>query len=620
MTRRRIVGAIAAASFLLVAGPAAAHHPKQHGPDTGHLHGTGAWGNIAFVSSLRMHDAAPNTIADLTVFKNYAYLARWGAPDCAGNENGGQNTPDGGAYVVDISNPARPREVGFIATSQDTLVGEGMQALTLTTPAFSGDVLVMNHEGCGKNFKGGYSLWNVTNPLKPSKLSEHAGDLTVNGIHDGPFGPNSVHSAFAWDAGDRAYIVTTDNDETVDVDIHEITNPKKPRLVSETDLNPLGVQQPALGLTDSFLHDMVVKQIGGRFILLGSYWDGGYVLLDVTNPAAPVLLSDTDYPSVDPELLEQTGIVLSPEGNAHQGEFTLDNRFAITTDEDFGPFRLQLQTAAGAFRGAPGTQTTNAQAQAISGATTWVGRACPGDAAVPAAPAGPGGQIAVVERGLCLFEEKAQSVLAAGGWDAMLIVNREGADACTGVFTPSLSAAIPTMLIGRDSGFAMFGVPYDQAACADATQQLAPIAIGTSGAAISAVTAQFDGWGYVHLFAADVGGTSGTLTDVDTFAIPEAMDPAFATGFGDLSVHEVATDKTDPSLAYLSYYSGGIRSMQIQCANPSDRSTCELVEVGGYLDEHGNNFWGIETFVRDGVTYVAGSDMDHGLWIVRRTP
>lgn len=89
------------------------------------------------------------------------------------------------------------------------------------------------------------------------------------------------------------------------------------------------------------------------------------------------------------------------------------------------------------------------------------------------------------------------------------------------------------------------------------------------------------------------------------------MNPALASGFGDLSVHEVATDNTDPSRAYLSYYSGGIRSMQIQCSSPTDRSTCRLVEVGGYLDHEGIDFWGIETFVRGGVTYVAGSDMDH---------
>ncbi|HEV8534314.1 MAG TPA: PA domain-containing protein [Candidatus Limnocylindria bacterium] len=616
MPRNRLVVLLVSLSLLIgLAVPAAA----QHGPLTGHLIGTGAFGNLELVSKLRVHDAEPDVIADLTVFKNYIYVAKWGAADCAGPERGGQNTPDGGAYVIDISDIAHPREVGFIATSQDTLVGEGMQGLTLTTSAFSGDVLVMNHEGCGKNFKAGFSLWNITNPLKPVKLSEHFGDFTTDGLRNRPHVANEYHSAFAWDAGDRAYLIATDDDETRDVDIFDITDPKKPTLVSETNFNQYDVWQPTLGLTDSFLHDMVVKQIGGRFIALLSYWDGGYILVDVTSPRTPVFLGDSDFAAVDPELLAQTGVALTPEGNGHEAEFTLDNKFAITTDEDFGPFRLLLTTVDGTFGAAPGSQTSKEQAEAVSGKTVFVGRACPGDPAVPSA-ATAGGDVAVVERGLCLFEEKAQNVIAAGGWKAMLIMNREGADGCTGVFSPSLAAPIPTIFVGRDTGFAMFNLSYDDAACRDANFQRAPIAIGTFGDPIQKVASQFDGWGYVHLFGVDLGTTSGSLTELDTFAIPEAMNPAYASGFGALSVHEVATDKTDARRAYLSYYAGGIRALQISCHRPSDRSTCRLVETGGYLDPNGNQFWGIETFVRDGVTYVAGSDMDYGVFIVKRKP
>jgi len=613
---RRLFGTFAGAccvASLLVTSAGA-----QHGPLSDHLLGPGAFGNVQLVSKLRVHDAAPDTIADVSVFKNYAYVSRWGAPDCPGPEAGGQNTPDGGAYVIDISNLSSPREVAFIATSQDTLVGEGMQALTLTTGAFSGDVLVMNHEQCGKNGKGGFSLWNISDPLKASKLSEHAGDITVGGARNTPHDVNQYHSAFAWDAGDRAYLIASDDDELVDVDIFDITNPKRPTLASELDLNGHNIQQADLGLTDSFLHDMVVKQIGSRFIGLLSYWDGGYILLDVTNPKSPVFISDTDYPAVDPELKAQLGVSLTPEGNGHQGEFSLDNRFAITTDEDFGPFRAILTTVDGSFRAGIGTQTSIAQAQAISGPTIFVGRACPGDAPVPAAPAVGTMQIAVVERGVCLFEEKAQNVIAAGGWDAMLIMNREGADACTGVFSPALDAAIPTLFMGRDTGFAMFNITYNQAACADGTLESAPIAIGTAGDSIQKVSSTFDGWGYVHLFAVNAGVTS--LTEVDTFAIPEAMKPAFSSGFGALSVHEVATEKADASRAFLSYYAGGIRAIQIRCASPNNVGSCRLVETGGYLDPNGNEFWGIETFVRSGTTYAVGSDMDFGIFIVKRTP
>ena len=50
----------------------------------------------------------------------------------------------------------------------------------------------------------------------------------------------------------------------------------------------------------------------------------------------------------------------------------------------------------------------------------------------------------------------------------------------------------------------------------------------------------------------------GRFAELDTYAIDEAHDPAFAVGFGDLTVHEVATDTTDPSRAYHSYRSGGL--------------------------------------------------------------
>ena len=194
---------------------------------------------------------------------------------------------------------------------------------------------------------------------------------------------------------------------------------------------------------------------------------------------------------------------------------------------------------------------------------------------------------------------------------------REGADACTAVFAPFVEAEdTPVIFVGRDTGFALFDLPYDDAACRDATTELAPIAIGTLGDFVT-ITSVFDGWGYVHLFAVNLepGAGEEAFTELDTYAIPDAMDPAYAEGFGALSVHEVATDPQDPSLAYLSYYSGGVRAVQIQNG--------ELVEVGGFIDNDasdgrvGNEFWGIETLVRDGVTYVLASDMDSGLWILR---
>ena len=635
-----VVGAFVAALALLATGAATAH-PGQHGPLAGHLvtpqlpagmtqDQFGAWGKVEFVGQVTVHDAEADLIADVAVDPDhdYAYLARWGGEACGAPEGGGKDTPDGGVYIIDIRNPENPVEVGFIATHQDTLVGEGMQVVRIDTAKFTGDVLLMNHEQCGKNGKAGVSLWDVTDPTKPKKLSEHFGDFTVDGDRNAPHDANQTHSAFMWDAGARAYLVAVDDDEAADVDIFDITDPKHPKLITELDLHELGLEQPELGLDEVFFHDVVVKNIGGRWIMLLSYWDGGWVLMDVTNPANPVLLGDTDYPATDPLV---TGV--APEGNAHQAEFTQigGNWYFVGTDEDFAPYRLTVTTAEGdTFRAKPGTQTTNAEAEGVSGTPVFVGRACPGDAAVPAPPAGVTDPIAVVERGLCTFEEKALAVKAAG-YDSMIIFNREGSDACAAVFEPSLDAEIPTIFIGRDAGFDLFDVAFDPVACEDATQQRAPIALGAVGDVVTAVDATFDGWGYVRLYGFTIAGNTASFQLLDNYAIPEALDPNFASDFGDLSVHEVAIDPLDPTLAYLSYYSGGIRAVQIQC---SGVNACQLVEVGGFIDSSttqpdgpagplvGNDFWGIEAYPGGDCdddpepdTLILGSDMDSGLWI-----
>ncbi len=595
------VVAIATAFFLSMSGVSSA----QHGPTEDHLLGTGAFGGVDLIGSLEISDVEEGLISDVAVFGDYAYLGRFDSVACAGPEGGGS---DGGVYIVDISDLTNPVEVGFLRSHQDTYVSEGVQVVHVETPEFTGDVLVTNNEGCGKNYKGGISLWDVTDPTKPKKLAQNFGDFTVDGQPNTPHVANQTHSAFIWDAGDRAYLVAVDDEEASDVDIFDITDPKHPVLIGEYNLAALFPQilqtDPALGLNEVFLHDMVVKQIDGQFYMLLSYWDAGYVVLDVTDPTAPIYVDDSDFTNPDPEAAE-SGLAVPPEGNAHQAEFTLDNQYVIGTDEDFDPFPSIITRESGQIIPAsPGSDTPPVPEAGITGETVFVGTACPGEA-VPTAPTTDSGtQIAVVERGVCFFTEKVAAVEAAGGYEAIIIFNREGSDACTAGFGMTVEGNLPTVSVPRDVGFSLFGAPYDDAACLDGTSEVAPIAVGTVGETVT-LTSYFDGWGYVHLFDSE-------LNELDTYAVPEAHDPAFAEGFGDLSVHEVATSQVDPSIAYLSYYSAGFRVIQIQ----GD----ELVEVGGYLDEEGNNFWGVEVFQQDGVEYVAASDRDFGLYIFQYQP
>lgn len=42
-----------------------------------------------------------------------------------------------------------------------------VQVVHIETAEFAGEILVMNAEACGKNYKGGFVLADVTNPLNP---------------------------------------------------------------------------------------------------------------------------------------------------------------------------------------------------------------------------------------------------------------------------------------------------------------------------------------------------------------------------------------------------------------------------------------------------------------------
>ncbi len=166
----------------------------------------------------------------------------------------------------------------------------------------------------------------------------------------------------------------------------------------------------------------------------------------------------------------------------------------------------------------------------IQGTTVFVGRACPGDPAVPRAPAGPGDFIAVVERDVCDFTVKVAAVIAAGGYDAVLVFNRTGTDACDGSAGMSVAGDIVTVGVApRSSGFAIFDVAYSNADClAGKGPALLPVAVGTTGDVLSIVS-QFDGWGYVHLFDNSTGRwPSSTRTPSPRRTIPRSR-PASAT-------------------------------------------------------------------------------------------
>jgi hypothetical protein len=167
---------------------------------------------------------------------------------------------------------------------------------------------------------------------------------------------------------------------------------------------------------------------------------------------------------------------------------------------------------------------------------------------------------------------------------------------------------IPFVFVNRLTGLQLLQVAgaNEGNACTTATPSPASPASTT-------IEAIFEGWGYIRLFGTDIPkrvGEAGSISQIDTFTVPEAQDEAFAQGFGDLSVHEVAMDP-ERRLAYISYYAAGFRILRYGRRG--------LEEVGAFIDEGGNNFWGVEVHEVDGRQYVLASDRDFGLYVLKHS-
>jgi hypothetical protein len=491
---------------------------KQHGSAGGHLppkqENVAVIGKAGLTAPAGTDGDMTGRVADVSAYGDYAYLTSFRADDCLG----------GGAWVVDISDPTAPEEAGFLPTTDGNFAGEGSQVITAEYGPYAGRQLFLHQnetcsaalaEATGKDrFLGGINIWDVTEPLAADLLVEHAGD--DDGVRQNP---NTVHSMFAWNShlDQKVYAVLVDNQEFTDVDIMDITDPTAPVMVNDTlDLVELfGVDQDEPhNLTSVFNHDMMVYRKGARYVMNVNYWDGGYVLLDVTDPSpgAVTLIAESDYAALDEERLKR-GHEIAPEGNGHQSEFSPDFRFLIGTDEDFDPYRIvSSEITSGPFAGTeilalnasdtpPVTEETP-----LVGTPTFVGLACdPADV-----PAGTG--IALVERGVCAFQDKLDNIVAAGYSSGMVF--NAAVPGCNSFVRMLAEGDFPFLFLQRQTGLKLLGVDAEgDAACSIATPP-----VGTQSADV-AIETEFAGWGYVRLFRTKIPGgpgQPGSIEQTDT--------------------------------------------------------------------------------------------------------
>ncbi len=584
---------------------------------------------------------------DVWSHKGYAYIGTFQDPAC---------TRDG-VFVVDIAqvlenypDSMEGAVVSEIRSAPNTRVND-VKVTTITFQNKTRDVLVITEEKCGdltgsgkkQLGKGGISLFDVTDPTNPHALKQH--ELKTE-----------IHNTYSWttDSG-SSYLIAVDDLEVDDVIIVDITKPQSPVEIGRTGIGTwLAGDYPQIAddgqlFTGVFaaplLHDVWIEKIDGRWQAILSYWDAGFVTLDVDDPANPFVLGHSTYP--DPDPIYGT----SPaEGNGHAAVYGGDNgQYIWAGDEDFDPFRNQVIDSSDighlATQGSDVPQVT--PNNSIEGTAVYTGLACD-----PLDPAPVADAVALIQRGACAFTTKAGNAEAAGYIAAVVFNHATGCEASVSMI---VEAGIPAMFLPRSDGFEVLGLgdSYDASTCvgsgSDQGDELLTEFEGTQTGPV-ALEASFDGWGYYHVLNNLQGGTTTLappsvpgespldreilnidyLGEMGYFAPKELLDPALATGAGDLTMHNVEGDPTTagetPTFdagprSFISWYSLGMRAVEYRPGHWHTGNggvySWNVHEVGQFIAEDGSNFWGIHVEEHNGEQIILGSDRNTGLWIFK---
>ncbi len=533
--------------------------------------------------------AGPEDITDIWALatvdgRSYAFLGTSGEPGC--------DPETTGVHIVDISDPARPRRAGFIPTLPGTSVND-VKATRLETPFFSGDLLAHSLEACapspvaGTSF--GVSLYDVTEPVAPHLLAEGFLDF-------------QVHNLFIYQQGERAFILVVEDEAERDFHLVEITDPTVPRELASLgwqDWFDITEDQLLLGSAAApLLHDVWAEtystaagnaRFAGRTIAFLSYWDAGLVLLDITDPAAPVFLGDSDYLDPDPV----TG--QPPEGNSHVAVPADGGRLVFMGDEDFSTTGLRFSVDGGDFAGDYSAVEAGftAPLESLSGPTIFVGLACTAEGLPP-----PPGErsLAIIERGVCPFEDKIANAAAAGYQGAVVFNQVDEASRLIPMSGSPAKGVIPAVFVSRFTAFAILGMSPESVPETPLPET------GVAGERVSAEAGIFDGWGYGRIL--DVTDPAD-IVELGQFVVDNVLvDPPPP---GDHSMHNVVVEG---AVAYISWYADGIRVVDFEHPEAP-------VEIAHFVEtESGSDFWGVYLFRHpDGKRYILGSDRSSGLWI-----
>jgi hypothetical protein len=617
--RTAVLAAVLATTLVLLGGPVAAGNPgggavtddpsgQQAG---GGFDGSGTASAEAFLGGQELASRAERRARELSLvgalkldpfnlgvhgdvagWKDLAFVGKWR-----------EACPGTGVDIIDIKRPKNPVKIADTLDYADTSM-EDMQVMKIR----GRDILGIGLQDCGNSMTEGtvgLELYDITNPRSPQFLSlfngEDFGMEAEHGhVHEFDLTRTPDGRTLALLASPDLEALTSNppdfDDGIGDLLIVDITDPSNPTLLSHWGV----LQEPALGLDvylsvlsggDARTLDHSVRANKDGTLAYVSYWDAGFIILDISDPADPVFLGRTSYAPGE-------------EGNAHSVDESPNGKILAAADEDYIPFELQFTSSAfsgmrEAFEGQFTAPIVTLPGRAMAGEVVHVGRGCPADPALglPVADpylADPAGKIALIERGLCRFDNKIARAQLAGAIGAIVYNNEAngetaflmGGDSPVLLGSPDVigtEITIPGISVVRSTGLLLRdGTP--------------PV---TARAA-----AVFNGWGYLRFF--DISDPANPV-QISSFATANVSNEDVALD-GTWTVHNPEWHGTK---VYVSWYSDGVRVLDLR--DPSaPEEVAFWVGAGAPADAPPVNIWSVVP--HEGL--LLASDRNYGLYIL----
>jgi hypothetical protein len=278
--------------------------------------------------------------ADVWFHEGYAYVGHWGFTDWSSGSKT-RFCPSGekaGVAVVDARNPANPVMVSRLQNPPGTSAEDVTVFEARYGPLAGRDIAAVGIQVCGgsrldESFPRGLMLFDVTTPATPAEIGFVSTGCCTRGLHELEFnhrddlGKTFVYASVPASEYEDASSPTgfRDRQGRGDFRLIDVTDPTDPVEVSDWGVihDAGGPLNPGQGCDpDPIFGHSAEPSADGKLAFI-AYWDSGFVALDVTNPANPVLKGHTVYGTDE-------------DGDGHSSMYDDARQLLFSADEDFG--------------------------------------------------------------------------------------------------------------------------------------------------------------------------------------------------------------------------------------------------------------------------------------------